>query len=217
VPYVTDLPSAGLVLVVTAGLSVHPVFVGTPGVTVEALDCLDRTQPIGALRLDDVAAPAIAADPETVHRAVTGMVHAGLAALTASQVGGADRCLELAAAYAGQRVQFGRIIGSYQAIKHRCADMLARVESARSAAYHLVATVAAGDPGVEEAAALAKAYCSEAYVACAGDMLQIHGGIGFTWEHDTHLYLKRAKAAQHLLGDPVHHRSRLASLLLGAA
>ncbi|MGB3441925.1 MAG: acyl-CoA dehydrogenase family protein [Actinophytocola sp.] len=214
VAYVTDLPAADLVLVVAAGPDgqrVHPIAQDAPGVTVEPLDCLDRTQPIGALSLADVASTGAPVDTDVLDH----MVACALACLAASQVGGAERCLDLAAGYATQRVQFGRVIGSYQAIKHRCADMLARVESARSAAHHLVDAVATHAKDVAVAASLATAFCSDAYVACAGDLIQVHGGIGFTWEHDAHLYLKRAKASAHLLGDPAHHRDLLARHLLG--
>ncbi|TDV56529.1 acyl-CoA dehydrogenase family protein [Actinophytocola oryzae] len=213
VAYVTDLPSADLVLVVAPGrdgLGVYPVAPDAPGVTVGTLDCLDRTQPVGALRLDDVVVEGAAIEAEVVAE----VVGVAIACLAASQVGGAERCLDLSVSYATQRVQFGRIIGSYQAIKHRCADMLARVESARSAAHHLIDAVATGED-VPVAASLAKAFCSDAYVACAGDLVQIHGGIGFTWEHDAHLYLKRAKASAHLFGDPTHHRDLLARHLSG--
>ncbi|MGH7823501.1 MAG: acyl-CoA dehydrogenase family protein, partial [Candidatus Binatia bacterium] len=125
-------------------------------------------------------------------------------------VGGAQRCLEMATDYAKTRLQFGRPIGSYQAIKHKCADMLVLVEFAKSAAY--AACFAAADEASDllEAAALAKAYCSEAYFKVAAENIQIHGGMGFTWEHPAHLYFKRAKSSALLFGDPVHHRRRLA-------
>jgi alkylation response protein AidB-like acyl-CoA dehydrogenase len=113
--------------------------------------------------------------------------------------------------YARTRLQFGRAIGSYQAIKHRCADMLVDVEFARSAAY--VAAFAAAsddDAAFREAVHMAKSYCSEAFFKAAGDTIQIHGGMGFTWEHPAHLYFKRAKASSVLFGDPIEHRAELA-------
>jgi alkylation response protein AidB-like acyl-CoA dehydrogenase len=134
--------------------------------------------------------------------------------LSAEMVGGAQRCLDMAVEYAKVRVQFGRPIGSFQAIKHKCADMLLEVESAKSAAYY--AGWAAGEnenAGNEElpvVASLAKAYCSDAYFHAAAENIQIHGGIGFTWEHDAHLYFKRAKSAELLFGDPSYHRELLA-------
>jgi alkylation response protein AidB-like acyl-CoA dehydrogenase len=134
-------------------------------------------------------------------------------ALAAEQVGGAARCLEMAVGYAKTRVQFGRPIGSFQAIKHRCADVLVAVESARSAAAHAARLAAEDSPDLPLYAALAKSYCSEAYLTAAGENIQIHGGIGFTWEHDAHLYFKRAKCSEVLFGAPAQHRARLAGLL----
>jgi alkylation response protein AidB-like acyl-CoA dehydrogenase len=137
-----------------------------------------------------------------------------VAALAAEQVGGAQRCLDMSVDYAKMRMQFGRPIGSFQAIKHLCADMLLEVESARSAAYY--AAWAAQEQSVELplVASLAKAYCSEAYFHAAADNIQIHGGIGFTWEHDAHLYYRRVKSAELMLGTPGQHREIAASFLI---
>ncbi|HJV09824.1 MAG TPA: acyl-CoA dehydrogenase family protein, partial [Acidimicrobiales bacterium] len=129
-------------------------------------------------------------------------------ALAAEQVGGAGRALELAVDHADRRVQFGRPIGSFQAVKHLCAGMLLDLESARGAAEHAAGAV--GTAGLPEAAAVAQIACSEAYVRVASDALHIHGALGFTWNHDAHLYLKRARSSYHLFGDPRHHRERLA-------
>jgi alkylation response protein AidB-like acyl-CoA dehydrogenase len=119
----------------------------------------------------------------------------------------------MAVDYAKIRVQFGRPIGSFQAIKHKCADMLVEVESAKSAAYY-AAWAAAEDPAeLPVAASMAKAYCSDAYFHVAAENIQVHGGIGFTWEHDAHLYFRRAKSDQLLFGDAQHHRNRLADLV----
>jgi alkylation response protein AidB-like acyl-CoA dehydrogenase len=115
--------------------------------------------------------------------------------------------------YAKDRVQFGRPIGSFQAIKHKCADMLVDVESARSAAYYAGWAVTAGDAEAQIVGPLAKSYCSEAFFHCAAENIQIHGGIGFTWEHDAHLYFKRAKTDELLFGSPAYHRSVLADRL----
>jgi len=135
-----------------------------------------------------------------------------LAALAAEQVGGAQKCLEMSVAYAQTRLQFGRPIGSYQAIKHKCADMLVSVEFAKSAAYNACFAAAEGD-SPREAAALAKSYCSESYYHAAAECIQIHGGMGFTWEHPAHLYFKRAKASDLLFGDAAHHREALAEMI----
>ncbi len=134
-------------------------------------------------------------------------------ALAAEAVGGAERCLEMSVEYAKTRVQFGRPIGSFQAIKHKCADMLLEVESAKSASAY-AGWAAQEDPDeLALVAPLAKSYCTEAFFHCAAENIQIHGGIGFTWEHDAHLYFKRAKSSELLFGDPVHHREILAGRL----
>jgi alkylation response protein AidB-like acyl-CoA dehydrogenase len=123
----------------------------------------------------------------------------------------------MAAEYAGMRVQFGRPIGSFQAIKHMCADMLTEAEAARSAAYYGLWALAADSEDVPLAASLAKVYCSAAYAKIVGDLIQVHGGIGFTWEHPAHLYFKRAKTSEVLFGTPAYHRDLLAVRLgLGA-
>ena len=112
--------------------------------------------------------------------------------------------------YAKNRKQFGRPIGSFQAIKHKCADMLVATESAKSAAYYAGWAAAEDNEELAIAAPLAKAYCSEAYFMAAAENIQIHGGIGFTWEHDAHLYFKRAKSSELMFGDPAYHRAILA-------
>jgi alkylation response protein AidB-like acyl-CoA dehydrogenase len=138
-------------------------------------------------------------------------------ALAAEQVGGAQRCLDMSVEYAKVRQQFGRPIGSFQAIQHICADMFVLVESARSAAYHAAWTADHDPAGLAAAAATAAAYCGDAFHRCAGDTIQVHGGIGFTWEHDAHLYWKRARADRALLGTPSAQRDRIAEMILGGA
>ncbi|MGH9135188.1 MAG: acyl-CoA dehydrogenase family protein, partial [Ilumatobacteraceae bacterium] len=123
---------------------------------------------------------------------------------------GAQRLLEMSVEYAKVRVQFGRPIGSFQAIKHKCADMLVAVEMAKSAAYQACFAAAEDATDFLEYAALAKAYCSEAYFHATAENIQIHGGIGFTWEHPAHLYFKRAKSSELMFGDPTYHRELLA-------
>ena len=141
---------------------------------------------------------------------LTKMLDKAVIALAAEQVGGAQRCLDMSVEYAKVRVQFGRPIGSFQAIKHKCADMLLETESAKSAAYYAMWAAAEDNDEVPVVASLAKAYCSEAYFHAAAENIQIHGGIGFTWEHDAHLYFKRAKSSELLFGDPTFHREQLA-------
>ena len=130
--------------------------------------------------------------------------------LAAEQAGGSQRVLDMAVAYAAERVQFGRIIGTFQAIKHKCADMLMEVELAKTAAYNALWTAAEAPEELPEAAAIAKAFCSEAYVSAASENIQIHGGMGFTYEHPAHLYLRRAKSSELLFGVPSVWRERLA-------
>lgn len=138
-------------------------------------------------------------------------------ALAAEQVGGAQRCLDMSVEYAVVRQQFGRPIGSFQAIQHTCAEMFILVESARSAAYHAAWTADHDPAGLAAAAATAAAYCGDAFHRCAGETIQVHGGIGFTWDHDAHLFWKRARADRALLGTPSAQRERIAEMILGPA
>ena len=194
------------------GVSLFAVPAGAAGLTRRALPTMDLTRKQAELRLDGVRVPASARLGEEGHasRALARTLDLAAIALSAEQVGGAERCLEMAVEYAKTRVQFGRPIGSFQAIKHKCADMLVRTESARSASYYAGWAAATDAPDLAAAAALAKVYCSEAYFHCASENIQIHGGIGFTWEHDAHLYFKRARASEQLFGDPAYHRERVA-------
>ncbi len=141
--------------------------------------------------------------------------------VAAEQLGVADKSLSMTINYISERKQFGRAVGSFQAMKHKAADMMLRVEAARSAVYY-AASIAdeflAGEPAgneLLEAASIAKAYCSDAAFENAAEALQMHGGVGFTWEYDVHLYLKRAKALQHMFGDSSWHKQKLATQLLG--
>ncbi|RJL26580.1 acyl-CoA dehydrogenase family protein [Bailinhaonella thermotolerans] len=171
----------------------------------EPYRALDPTRPLARLRFED--APARVLGPADGAR----LRDLGVAALAAEQAGGARRCLETAVAYARERVQFGRPIGSFQAIKHKLADVLLVAESARSAAYEAARAADEEDDGaLRIAAAVAGAYCGEAFLRAAGENIQVHGGIGVTWEHDAHLYLKRAAADAELFGPPRAHRARLA-------
>jgi alkylation response protein AidB-like acyl-CoA dehydrogenase len=182
------------------------------GLERRALPTMDQTRRQAELGLSNVRVPASAmigsegAAWPLLERVLD------LAAITvaAEQVGGAQRCLDMTVDYAKERVQFGRPIGSFQAIKHMCADMLLHVESARSAAYYAAWAASAGDPELPALASLAKAYASDAYFRCASDAVQIHGGVGFTWEYDVHLYFKRAKSSETFLGDAAYHRELVA-------
>ncbi len=187
-----------------------------PGVERRLLPTLDQTRKQAEVRLDDVRVPAASrlAAPDAGWDVLRSTLDLAAVALSAEQVGGAQRCLDLSVAYAKERVQFGRPIGSFQAIKHKCADMMLAVESARSAAYYAgwVAAQEGSERGGElpEVASLAKATCSDAFFQCAAESIQIHGGVGFTWEYDVHLYFKRAKSTETLLGDARYHRERVA-------
>ncbi|MFU8841575.1 MAG: acyl-CoA dehydrogenase family protein [Nitriliruptoraceae bacterium] len=217
--YVIDGASATHLVVAAQdgeGLALFVVPADADGVTRTPVDVLDLTRPLADVEFAGVEVAAAdhldGGDPMVaLHRALT----AGVVALAVEQVGIIDHTLAACTAYARDRIQFGRAIGSFQAIKHRLADLLVEAESARSAALHAARTLAADEDRQEIAiaAALAKAYCSEVADRAAADGIQIFGGIGFTWEHDQHLYLKRARAAKLLLGDPKHHRGILAELL----
>jgi len=197
------------------GISLVVVDADVAGVTRRRLETMDMTRKQAEVRFDGVRVPAkaILGVPGSGWGAIADTMIRAVVALAFEQVGGAQRCLEMAVEYAKARVQFGRPIGSFQAIKHKCADMLVLVESAKSAAYHAAWAVAAGDAEAAIAAPLAKSYCSEAYFHCAAENIQIHGGIGFTWEHDAHLYFKRAKTDELLFGSPAEHRAMLADAL----
>ncbi|MEU3416704.1 acyl-CoA dehydrogenase family protein [Streptomyces sp. NPDC006658] len=210
--YVLDGHVADLVLVAArtrAGISLFAVEKDAAGLAAVPVAALDPTRRLARLSFDRVRARPVGADGEG-WPAVARMLDLAAVALAAEQVGGAQRVLEMAVGYAGLRVQFGRPIGSFQAIKHKCADMLLQVESARAAAYHAGWAVAEDDDEVPVLASLAKACCSEAYFHAAAENIQIHGGIGYTWEHPAHLYFRRAKSSELLFGDAAHHRELLA-------
>jgi alkylation response protein AidB-like acyl-CoA dehydrogenase len=133
--------------------------------------------------------------------------------IAAEMVGGAEKCLDSSVAYAKERVQFGKPIGVNQAIKHKCADMLFEVESARSITYYAAWAAREDNDEAPLAAAMAKAFVSDAYRHTAAENIQIHGGVGFTWEYDCHLYFKRAKTDEAWLGDATFHRERVAQML----
>ena len=210
--FVLDGCRADLVVVAARaprGVTLFLVPGDAPGLTRTQLSTMDLTRK--QARLEFTGTPARLLGTEGAGWAtMTRVLELTAAALAAEQVGGAQKVLEMAVAYAKLRVQFGRPIGSFQAVKHRCADMLLAVESARSAAYYALWTASELSEDLPVAAGMAKAYCSAAYVRAAADNIQIHGGIGFTWEHPAHLYLKRAKSSELLFGDPAYHRRLVA-------
>jgi alkylation response protein AidB-like acyl-CoA dehydrogenase len=169
---------------------------------------MDQTRQLGWLSLEGRDVVEVGGED-----AVTLLLERGAVAHAAELLGGASAVLEMAVAYAKDRVQFGKPIGSFQAIKHRLADMLVDVEGMRSAVYHAAWCLAAGSPEAPVAASTAKIWCSDAARRVMASGLQVHGGIGFTWEHDLHLFLKRSQLDQVSFGDATFHRRRLAGLL----
>ncbi|MCX4854218.1 acyl-CoA dehydrogenase family protein [Streptomyces canus] len=215
--YVSDGHLADLLLVAArtpSGVSLLAVETAdAPGLTRTPLPTLDQTRKQARVEFTDTPArllgPEGAAWPALKRTLATAAV-----LLSAEQVGGAAAALDAAVEYAKIREQYGRPIGSFQGIKHKCADMLMEIESARSAAYGGLWALDAGDETeIAIAAALAQAFCSEAFTKVAADNIQVHGGIGFTWEHPAHLYFKRAKSSEALLGTPSYHRELLAARL----
>ncbi len=221
--YVLDGHTADILLVAARaersagaeGVSVFALPKAAKGLERRLLPTLDQTRKQAEIVLDSVRVPgsACVGEPGGGWPSLRRTLDLAASALAAEQVGGAEACLEMAVEYAKVRRQFGRPIGSFQAIKHICAGMLVKVEAARSAAYYAAAVAEAGKDDLRTAASLAKSYCSDAFFHCASENIQVHGGIGFTWEHDAHLFFKRAKSSESLLGDPIHHREVLADCL----
>lgn len=194
------------VLVAPAGDDL--VVVDLTGVDRRAEPAMDLTRELAWIELDRAPATVIGgADEVAAHLDRGAVFH------SAEMLGGAEQVMRMAVDYAKEREQFGRPIGSFQAVKHRCADMLVDVEGMRSAVYHAAWALGADDPDARVAAATAKVWCSDAAVRVAESALQVHGGIGFTWESDVHLHLKRAQLDSVAFGDARHHRARLGAML----
>jgi alkylation response protein AidB-like acyl-CoA dehydrogenase len=177
------------------------------------LSTMDLTRQQATVRFTDVPARRLATH-EDAARICQHALYVGAVLLAAEQVGGAQHLLDLSVSYAKQRLQFGRPIGSFQAVKHRLADMFVDLEHARSAAYYGAWALQYGTDDPALAASIAQATCSAAYTRIAADAVQVHGGVGFTWEHQAHLYFKRAFTDAALLGGAEEHRSRIADLVL---
>ena len=209
--FVIDGATASLIIVAArsnGGIHLYTVEGEASGLTRESLSTMDQTRKQARLTFDKTPAAHLADTNDFAM--ISTILDLAAVGLAAEQVGGAQFVMEMAVQYAKDRVQFGRPIGSFQAIKHKCADMLLEVESAKSAAYYAGWCAAEMNDELPSVASLAKAYCSEAYFHCAAENIQIHGGIGFTWEHPAHLYFKRAKSSELLFGDPAYHRELLA-------
>jgi len=227
--YVIDGHTADLLIVAAReegssgeeGISLFLLPAETAGVSRRWLPTMDQGRKQASIQLQDVKlqADALMGEAGAGWLPLEKTVDLAAIALAAEQVGGCQQLLDMTVEYTGERVQFNRTIASFQAVKHKAADMMLKTEVARSAIYYsacvaqeaLVDGPLAGE--LAEAASVAKSYCSDAYFAIAGDSLQLYGGVGFTWEYDVHLYFKRAKSSEHLLGNGAIHRERLATML----
>ena len=222
--FVLDGATADIVLVVAReagsmgrdGLSLYLVDATSDGLQRRALEVIDPTRRLAVLEFNDVRAECIST-PGDVGAALCSAVDRATIMLANEIVGGCQVMLDTAVEYAKLRMQFGRPIGSFQAVKHKLADMLLDVEHAKSAAYYAAAAIDAGDTGIPALAALAKATAADAYMRVAADCIQLHGGIGFTWDNDTHLWFKRAKSSEMLFGSPAWHRERYLNAIEVAA
>ncbi len=211
--YVLDGAHADVLIVAAAVDGVVGLFEVDPtadGVARRQLPTMDLTRPLSVVEFS--SAPALRLTEGDAATALERVRQVAIVALSAEQVGAAARCLQMTVDYSKDRVQFGRAIGSFQALKHRMADLYFLVETARSASYAAVHSLAEGLPSAAADAAVAKAYCSEALLAVTGDAIQLHGGIAITWEHDAHLYFKRAHGSAQLLGQPEQFLTEMESL-----
>jgi alkylation response protein AidB-like acyl-CoA dehydrogenase len=197
------------------GVSLFLVPKGTAGLEVKLLPTMDQTRKLGEVTLRDVRVPgaALLGSRDGGWGPLSRVIDRATVALCAEMCGGAQRVLDMTVDYAKVRVAFGRPIGSYQGVKHKAADMLVDVENAKSLTYYAAWAVDENVPEAALAASMAKAYCSDAFRKAAGTGIQLHGGIGFTWEHDLHLYFKRAKSSEFTFGDATYHRERVAQLI----
>ncbi len=217
--FVPDAAVADLIVCVARdgdGLALLPVARGAAGLRITPMPSMDATRKLYEVAFEGVRVAegeALGADGDA-GAALRGALEAATAVLCAEMVGGMQWVLDTTVEYAKTRQQFGRVIGSFQAVQHMCADMLLLTESARSAAYYAAWALSEGDPKASGAVSVAKAYCSDAYREVANRGVQVHGGIGFTWEHDLQLYYKRSKSSETLYGDATFHRERIARLVI---
>ena len=211
---VADALPAGVLLVPADGVpnALYLVDMAAEGVAKAPVTSLDMTRQLCDLSFDDAPATLIASGPGA-ERALDAAMAAGAGILAAEQTGLAQRCLDMTVAYVKERKQFARPVGSFQGLKHRLADLWVSVTQARAASRYAAACLATGSADTKVAVALAKAYCSDVAVQAAQECVQMHGGIGFTWEHPAHLFLKRAKADSIAFGTADAHRAALASLV----
>jgi alkylation response protein AidB-like acyl-CoA dehydrogenase len=213
---VMDAAGADFFLVASADGRRHLVDAGAAGVSVSEEVSIDPTRRLSAVRFDDVRVPAADTLPAEAHDYYA-VFHRACVAVAAESTGLAQRALEMSVAYAKDRQQFGRPIGAYQAVSHRCAQMLLETENARSAVYGAAWAADAEPDSLPLAASMAKAYASDAGWRVPDQAIQVHGGIGFTWEHDLHFFLKRGRANAAMLGDARWHRERVAEAVIARA
>jgi alkylation response protein AidB-like acyl-CoA dehydrogenase len=216
--FVPDADIADLLVVVArtgSGLGLFCVPRGTKGVSIEPLRSMDLLRRLYQVDLSGVELPetALLGGHADASALLARVLDRGRVMICAEMVGGAEKCLEDSVRYAKERIQFGKPIGVNQAIKHKCADMLFEVESAKSITYYAAWAARENDAEAPISAAMAKAYVSDAYRHASAENIQIHGGVGFTWEYDCHLYFKRAKSDEAWLGDGSYHRERVAQML----
>jgi len=190
------------------GLVVVAVERGAAGLTIDPMPSMDETRKLYRVTFDGVRGEALP------NADIVSAMNVATVALCAEMVGGMQWILDTTVEYAKTRQQFGRPIGSFQAVQHQCADMVLLTESARSATYYAAWALTENAPGAQLAVSVAKSYCSDAYREVANRGIQVHGGIGFTWEHDLQLYYKRAKSSETLFGDSTFHRERIASFVV---
>ncbi len=216
---IVDAGAADVLLVAARGsdgIGLYAVDASASGVHRRPLATLDLTRPQATVELSG-APGVLVAGPDEAGRVITHALQVGAALLAVEQVGAGQHLLDLSVEYAKSRIQFGRPIGSFQAVKHKLADLLVDLEHARSTAYHAVWALTDGSDDPALAVSIAQATASAALARIAADTVQVHGGIGFTWEHQAHLYFKRATTDAALLGSAEEHRSRVAELVLDAA
>lgn len=209
--FVTDAAVADSIMVVARN-GIFAVDADAPGIHVEPMSGMDLTRKLYSVRFENTPAEKLG-DPAGLQRALD----IATAALAAEMVGGMQRTLEITVEYAKTRKQFGKPIGIFQAVQHQCADMYLETESSRSAAYYAAWTIGENTPDAPLAVSIAKMYASDAARAVGNRGIQVHGGMGFTWENDLHLYYRRAKASETMLGDAIFHRERIAHLAIDSA
>jgi alkylation response protein AidB-like acyl-CoA dehydrogenase len=214
------VPDAGVAdfLVVAARMEGELALFAVPreakGIAITPMPSVDNTRKLYEVDFDNVVAEHLLARGKRAAEAIEHALDVATVGICAEMLGGMQRLLEIAVEYAKTRKQFGKPIGSFQAVQHMCADMLVYSESSRSAAYYAAYALNDGIPDARTAISVAKAYCSDAFRECGNRAIQIHGGMGFTWENDCHLYYRRAKASEIAFGDATYHRERIARLVI---